>query len=59
MNTFKKIIGGIIVFLFILLAIGSITYNIYQSGWYFILSVIIILFIVGVFLFGIHLLSDD
>lgn len=59
MKIFKKIIGGILVFFFIVLIIGAFAYNIYSSGWYFILSMVIMLAIIGLFILGIYLLSDN
>jgi|DEB19_MinimDraft_2_1074335.scaffolds.fasta_scaffold101773_1 hypothetical protein len=59
MKIFKKIIGGILVFFFIALVIGAFAYNIYSTGWYFILSMVIMLAIFGLFILGIYLLSDN
>ena len=59
MKIFKKIIGGILVFFFIALVIGAFAYNIYSTGWYFILSMVIMLAIFGLFILGIYLLNDN
>ena len=59
MKIFKKIIGGILVFFFIALVIGAFAYNIYSTGWYFILSMVIMLAIFGLCILGIYLLSDN
>jgi apolipoprotein N-acyltransferase len=59
MKIFKKIIGYLIVSLFAIMVICCFAYNIYTTGWYFILSLIGILGLVGLLLFGIHLLSDN
>ena len=59
MKIFKKIIGGILVFFFIALVIYAFAYNIYSTGWYFILSMVIMLAIFGLFILGIYLLNDN
>ncbi len=59
MKIFKKIIGGILVFFFIALVICAFAYNIYSTGWYFILSMVIMLAIFGLFILGIYLLNDN
>jgi len=59
MKIFKKIIGGILVSFFIALIISTFAYCIYSTGWYFFLSMVIILAIFGLFILGIYLLSDN
>lgn len=59
MKIFKKIIGYIIVIAFALLVIGSFIYSIMSAGWYFILSMIIIVAVVSLFILGLHLLIDN
>lgn len=58
MKTFKKIIGYLIVSLIIIMTIYCFVYDIYQTGWYFILSLVITLAVVGLFFFGFYLLDD-
>ena len=55
----KKIIGAIIVFIFIVLVIVGFVYNIYIGGWVYILSLLLMFALFGIFLIGINLLSDD
>ena len=55
----KKIIGAIIVFIFIVLVIVGFVYNIYIGGWVYILSLLLMFALLGIFLIGIYLLSDD
>jgi apolipoprotein N-acyltransferase len=59
MKTFKKIIGYLIVSLFAIMIICCFAYNIYQTGWYFMLPLVIILALVGLLIFGLRLLSDN
>jgi apolipoprotein N-acyltransferase len=59
MKTFKKIIGYLIVSLFAIMVICCFAYNIYTTGWYFIISLVIILALAGLLIFGIYLLSDS
>jgi apolipoprotein N-acyltransferase len=59
MKTFKKIIGYLIVSLFAIMVICCFAYNIYMTGWYFIISLVIILALAGLLIFGIYLLSDS
>ena len=59
MKTLKKIIGGILVLFFLSLVVGAFAYNIYHTGWYFILFMLILLAIFGIFILGIYLLSDS
>jgi cell division protein FtsW (lipid II flippase) len=59
MKTFKKIIGYLIVSLFAIMVICCFAYNIYTTGWYFIISLVIILALVGLLIFGIYLLGDS
>jgi len=59
MKTFKKILGYLIVSLFAIMVICCLAYDIYQTGWYFILSMVIIVAVVSLFIWGLHLLSDN
>lgn len=56
MKKYKKIIGTIIALVFVLLVIFSFIINVITGGWYFILSLVVLISIVFLFLWGISLL---
>jgi hypothetical protein len=59
MKILKKIIGFIIVAMFLLFVIGCFIYDIMTTGWCFIISTLFMLVVVALFLFVLYLLTDN
>jgi high-affinity Fe2+/Pb2+ permease len=59
MKTLKKIIGGLIVSFFILLTIFLFAFGIYEDGIRYLIGITINFIVIGLFLFGIYLLTSD
>lgn len=57
MRKFEKIIGYTIVSIFMAFLIGSFTYSFINEGWKFILVMLVVLAVVGLFLLGVHLVT--
>lgn len=59
MKMLKKIIGTLIILIFVSFLTACVAYNIYEDGWYFILSTLFVICAVGLFWVGVYFLTSD
>jgi uncharacterized membrane protein YccC len=55
----KKAIGYLLIFAFATLVVYAFVQNIINTGWYFILSLVAMIIVFGLFLLGCYLISDN